>query len=95
MSTDDRYCSFNMVALAASTGVLWGMQFITGDPTSIDYGETDLVVHTLLYSVDIPRKEVTNEDNVELVNELQGSLQSAVDILNDLLVYESLEKEDL
>eukprot|EP01041_Mallomonas_annulata_P012079 gene12079-25322_t len=33
------------------------------------------------------------EDNVELVNELQGSIESAVDILNDLLVYESLEQE--
>eukprot|EP01041_Mallomonas_annulata_P003698 gene3698-7357_t len=109
LTPDDKYCTLNICALIILLVTLWIFDLSKGYATSIDADTNVLVSNITTHTVFTIVIAVLNgryiraklkltyniEDNVELVNELQGSLQSAVDILNDLLVYESLEKEDL
>eukprot|EP01041_Mallomonas_annulata_P012854 gene12854-27100_t len=113
-STDDLYCTMNLITLVITVTLIWSLAFVSKAATNkplASFFELDVIsvtiqtylltTYTIILTVLNVRYirskleyEKTKQNIPELIEDLQGSCQSAVDILNDLLVYEGLSEGD-
>eukprot|EP01041_Mallomonas_annulata_P008775 gene8775-18149_t len=129
LSTDEIYCTLNLVTFAVAVAIIWGATFFFPTFTGLECNEVGVIIQTnaltaftVILTVlnvryiraklefdkagliagnlgDSITRENNNDNNSnnnsgsQLIDDIQGSCQSAVDILNDLLVYERLSED--